>query len=173
MCKPRVPSLPLHKSGLLICASNPITQEDEKGGSEVQSIGWGDGSVEKGLVVHAWGSKFTSPESKYSWEPEHTSLIKVLMRQEVRCRQENPWMFTNRSACIHSIEYQQKGVCLKQGGRKESAPRLSCDLYLHAGTVKGPHSDKVHVHNHIQEIQSHFWLKREFRMDKWMNDFIN
>lgn len=108
MCKPRVPSPSLHKSSLLIRASNPIIQEDEKGGSEVQSIGWGDGSVEKWLAVHAWGSKFTSPESKYRWEPEHTSLIKVLIRQEARCRQENPWMFTNRSACIHSIEYQQK-----------------------------------------------------------------
>lgn len=103
MCKPRVPSPPLHKSGLLICASNPITQEDKKGGSEVQSIGWGDGSEGKVLAVHARGSKFKSPESKYSWELEHASLIKVPIRQEARCRQENPWVFTGRSACKHSI----------------------------------------------------------------------
>lgn len=103
MCKPRVPSPPLHKSGLLIRASNPITQEDEKGGSEVQSKGWGDASAGKVLAVHAKGSKFKSPESKYSWELEHASLIKVPIRQEARWRQENSWVFTGRSAFIHSI----------------------------------------------------------------------
>lgn len=35
-----------------------------------------------------------------------------------------------------------EGLCIQQGGRKESAARLSFDLYLHAVTFKGPHSDK-------------------------------